>query len=325
MDTGRRTYLINPYINLGRGSSLPRLSEVGEVGALKLIEALTRAYYGGDLPYWEDAAALKVGDKWLIISIDGTHSEYSLWPWMSIEDLGYRVVIGSATDVIAKGGMPFGVAVSLGAPASSEIGDLKELMRGVIMALDTIGAQLLGGDTNRSPRGWWVDAVAMGWARRPVPANFVPGKLCATSCLGYSALNEAVAEGCEVPEDLLVRAVKPEPPTDFTRISEKAVAATDISDGVSSLLKHLVRRGLSARLYEGVVCEDVLNVLEGCGKDAAWVLNHLGEEYVIVYQGGDCLCEIGELIESDTPGVSLGDKPVELGWDNFLGRSRIGA
>ncbi len=304
---------------------MPKLSEVGEAGALKLIEALTRAHYGGDLPYWEDAAAVKVGDKWLIISIDGTHSEYSLWPWMSLEDLGYRVVTGSVTDVIAKGGEPFGVAVSLGAPASAAMEDLEELMRGIIMALDTLGAQLLGGDTNRSPRGWWVDVVAMGWARRLVPADFVPGKLCATSCLGYSALNEAVAEGCEIPEDLLVRAVKPEPPTGFMRVAREAMAATDISDGVSSLLKHLVRRSLSARLYEGAVCEDVLNALEGCGKDATWVLNHLGEEYVIVYQGGECVCEVGELTESSAPSVSLGSKPVVLGWDNFLGRSRLGA
>ena len=304
---------------------MPRLKEVGEAGALKLIEVITRHRYGGDLPYWDDAAAVKVGDRWLVVSIDGTHSEYSLWPWMSLEDLGYRVVIGAATDVIAKGGEPFGAAVSLGAPASAATEDLEELMRGVVMGLDALDAELLGGDTNRSPRGWWVDAVAMGWARRLVPADFAPGKLCATSCLGYSALNEAVAEGCEVPEDLLVRAVKPEPPTGFLRVAGEAVAATDISDGASSLYKHLVRRGLSARLHEGAVCEDVINALEGCGRDAAWVLNHLGEEYVILYQGGECLCDVGEIIESGEPGVRLGDKPVELGWDNFLGRSGLGA
>ncbi len=301
---------------------MPRLSEVGEAGALKLIENLTKRYYGGALPYWDDAAAVKVGDRWLIISIDGTHSEYSLWPWMSLEDLGYRVIIGAATDVIAKGGQPFAVAVSLGAPASATTEDLKELMKGVTMALEALGAELLSGDTNRSPRGWWLDAASLGWAEKLIPADFHPGKLCATSCLGYSALNEAVAEGCEIPEDLLVKAVKPEPPLNFLKVVEGAVAATDISDGITSLLKQLVRRGLSARLYEGVICEEVLTALEGCGKDAAWALNHLGEEYVIVYQGGKCVKETGEVSESGMARVIIGEKEVVYGWDNFLGRSR---
>lgn len=301
---------------------MPKLSDVGEVGALKLIEGLTRRYYGGGLPYWEDAAAVRVGRRWLVISVDGTHSEYSLWPWMSLEDLGYRVVIGAAADVIAKGGKPFAAAVSLGAPASATTEDLEELVRGVTMALDTLGAELLGGDTNRSPRGWWLDVTALGWADRLVPADFGPGRLCATSCLGYSALNEAVAEGCEIPEDLLVKAVKPEPPLDFLKVVEGAVAATDISDGVTSLLKQLVRRGLSARLHEGAICGEVLTALEGCGRDAAWVMNHLGEEYVIVYQGGVCVKEIGEVSESGTARVIIGEKEVVYGWDNFLGRSR---
>ncbi len=299
------------------GGRLPRLAEIGEAGALKIIEKITRKYYGGD------AAAVKVGERWLVISIDGTHSEYSLWPWMSLEDLGYRVVVGAATDVIAKGARPFGVAVSIGAPASATIEELGDLMRGVTMGLDVLRAKLLGGDMNRSPRGWWVDAVALGWADRLVPAEFAPGKLCATSCIGYSALNEAVAEGCEVPEDLLVKAVKPDPPLGFLKVSKAAIAATDISDGITSLLKQLVKGDLLARLYESAVCEEVLSVLEECGKDVAWVLNHLGEEYVIVYQGKKCIKEIGEVSESGMARVAIGEKEVAYGWDNFLGRSRI--
>lgn len=302
---------------------MPKLGEVGEVGALKLIESLIGSRYGGPLPYWDDAAAVRAGGGWLVVSIDGTHSEYSLWPWMSLEDLGYRVVVGAAADVIAKGGRPFAAAASLGAPASATTEDLGELIRGITMALDALGAASLGGDTNRSPRGWWLDAVVLGWAGRLVPAGFRPGRLCATSCLGYSALNEAVAEGCEVPEDLLIKAVKPEPPLNYLRLAEGSTAATDVSDGLASLHKHLARAGLSARIFEGAVCEDVLAALEGCGKGVEWILNHLGEEYVILYQGSDCVCEVGELEESGTPRITINGAELVLGWDNFLGRSRL--
>jgi len=301
---------------------MPRLSEVGEAGALRIIESVVKPYYGGALPYWDDAAAIRVGGRWLIISIDGTHSEYSLWPWMSLEDLGYRVVIGAATDVIAKGGKPFGVAVSIGAPASATTDELEDLMKGVTMALEALGAELLGGDTNRSPRGWWVDAAALGWGEKLVPADFRPGDLCATSCLGYSALNEAMAQGCEVPEDLLVKAIKPEPPLNFTETAKEATAATDISDGATSLLKQLRRAGLKAELTKEAICEEVATALKQCGKDEAWALNHLGEEYVITYQAPTCTNLIGTLTKTNKPSIKLHNKPITKGWDNFLGRTQ---
>jgi thiamine-monophosphate kinase len=102
----------------------------------------------------DDAAVWKPPKgKSLILTTDplreGVHFSQTGIPW---RDIGYKAVMVNASDIVAMGGEPEALLISLGLPGKTLWKDVRELYRGFLNALEVCGADLIGGDLDRTDR-----------------------------------------------------------------------------------------------------------------------------------------------------------------------------
>ncbi len=306
------------------------MSRFTEDDAIKaLLKELVNAYKRIPFGFMDDAAAITLGNKWILIKVDGTSIQGSRYPWMSLGDLAYRVIAGAVTDVIAKGGYPVAVATSLGIPPDMDLKDLKEMGRGIRDFLEEHKIPYAGGDINSSDKSGWIDAVVIGLAdnvisNRPFEAG---DKVCVTGCLGLSSIPAIIhytGRGKEYLPKVARKISRPKIPAEFLRIACSAKASTDVSDGLESLRKVLRLNGVGLKLYKQVpICPEVREFMEMFGVSLKEILAFMGEEYVIVFVPKDeCPAQchvIGEVIEEPAGEVVLEGRALEGGWDNFRG------
>ncbi len=306
-----------------------RLRELGEYA---LIEALTKTlkdvYPENPLPPGDDAAAVRIGNYWAVLKIDGTDSHSSRYPWLTLGDLAYRVALGTVTDVISKGAKPIALTLSLGIPKDYEEEVVYEIIDGVKELVKSINAYYLGGDINSSINDYvWLDVAGMGLAKKLIPNNtFMDGDtVYITGCIGLSSI-EALTyyrklDVGVVKEYLEVRR-RPKPPIDFLKLASKVKASTDISDGLYSITKVIRRLGLDLILNEDLpICDEVFEFMRRFGIDLNDVLRYLGEEYTIVFSFEGKLSGYPVLgtLRKGKGRVFYGGKQLVGGWDNFRG------
>ncbi len=303
------------------------LSEDGIIDTL--LSMASGSYSPGLLPPLDDASALRFGDVVLVVKVDGTSERHSRWPWMGLDDLAYRVLAAAATDVIAKGGLPKYVMVSLGIPPTYSLRDVRSIGRGISDFLRECGAFLLGGDTNASTKdlGVWIDAVVIGEARdvKPIVGASEGDVLCVTNCLGISALpalvHHAGLDYSVLKEDLKSILRRPKLPLGFLNMLNDVKASTDISDGLRSISRLLKLNGLSLELFEDLpICPEVREIMEEHGIGVEDVLAYLGEEFNIAYvpnEGIKPQYVLGRLVKGGVGVVTLGGRRVTGGWDDF--------
>lgn len=102
----------------------------------------------------DDAAVWKPPKgKFLVVTADpvreGVHFSRKGLPW---REIGYKAVMVNASDIVAMGGKPESMLVSLGLPGAMLWKDLRDLYRGFLEALEVCGAELIGGDLDRTDR-----------------------------------------------------------------------------------------------------------------------------------------------------------------------------
>ncbi len=304
-----------------------------EDSAIKaLVSAAGAMYSAGELPLFDDAAAVKVGDSVLIIKIDGTSERYSRYGWMGLDDLVYRVLAAAATDVIAKGGRPEYVTVSVGIPPTYGLDSVRRIGEGIRDFLNACGATLLGGDTNASTEdlGVWVDAAVIGRAveLKPITGVVEGDTLCVTGCLGLSAL-PALTHYAGLDESVLDEKLKsalrrPRIPLNFLDMLGVVKASTDISDGLRSIRRMLELNGLSLELSEDLpLCPEVAEVMVDHGISAEEVLRYMGEEFIIAYVPREGVGRernvVGRFVRGAPGVISFRGREVAGGWDNFRG------
>ena len=309
-----------------------RAGDVGEYFIVKKLLGVYRdSYPKSPLGLGDDAAATAFNGRWLLLKIDGTSGSRSRYPWLSWADLGYRVALSAAVDLIAKGATVLGLAVSLGAPKDFPVRGAVEIVKGVTDLARALNSYVFGGDTNSSTTDVWVDVAAVGVADRVVPATgFKAGDVVrVTSCLGMSAIPAITYYmGLKVDEGLeaILRGEgvrRPKPPLNFYGISHRATASTDISDGLTSLTRFLRELGLDL-LIDGSsipLCPEVREFMDTYRVDVKTVLRFLGEEYVVVFtcsEDVERFPKLGRLVEGGGR-VFIDGKEVRGGWDNFLG------
>ncbi len=100
----------------------------------------------------DDAAVIACGSGAPLVLttdmlVEGTHFRLE---WSCPEAVGFKAVTANLSDVAAMGGVPVGIVVSLGVPASVPTRAVDSLYRGISAALSEFGGELLGGDTVRS-------------------------------------------------------------------------------------------------------------------------------------------------------------------------------
>lgn len=315
-----------------------QLQEVGEVELIKEFIRIIKDIYPTNTPLrlGDDASSLSkevIKGRYLILKVDGTSILSSLYPWMNFSDLGYRVALATATDMISKGARVLAFMVSIGLPKTTEVEDAKLLIQGIRELCVKLGSWLLGGDTNScNCSDGWLDIFGIGVADNVISNKFSESdEIYLTKCLGLSAIPAITHyRGLNIDEVMKVinlkKIIRPEPPKEFLELTSITKASTDISDGLASISKVLSVLGLDLILNTEIpLCKEVKEFMEYFNVSIYDVLKYLGEEYVIAFTVKEGHLHslnnyplLGKLVRGNGRIIYKG-KEVRFGWDNFKG------
>jgi thiamine-monophosphate kinase len=206
----------------------------------------------------DDAAVVRgPGGELALLSTDlvvaGVHVDLDL---SGLDDLGYKALMATVSDLAAMGGRPEHGLVSIAAPPGT---DLDLVADGVAVAGEQTGCVVVGGDLSGCPV-LVVSVAVSGWLRGSthlgpmLRSGAKPGdQLLVTGALGGSAAglrllrqprDPGVTTPLSAPESVLIEAHR----RPLARLDEGEVArlsgaraAIDISDGLAADVRHLAR------------------------------------------------------------------------------------
>ncbi|MCI4437800.1 MAG: hypothetical protein JHC33_13420 [Ignisphaera sp.] len=112
------------------------------------------------LAWFDDAGAIKIGEAYYVIKVDGFAASRALYPWCSYRDFGFRGVTGAVSDVIAKGCRPLIYAISIGVKPE-HVDYVEDIVRGVEEAVNIYGGYIENMDTNVGYDDW-IDVFIIG-------------------------------------------------------------------------------------------------------------------------------------------------------------------
>lgn len=253
-------------------------TEIGSIGEFGLIRRLTKNAEPKNpttiLGIGDDAAVIDTAGAQTVITTDllleGVHFDLMYTP---LRHLGYKAVVVNLSDVYAMMATPTQVTVSIGVSNRFSVEALEEFYAGVNAACNRYGADLVGGDTASSQKGFIISVTALGIVAenafvtrsgaRPNDLIVVSGNLGA-AYMGLQLLErekKIFLESPSVQPTLEGRAyavgrlLKPEPRADIVAWlldnDIRPTAMIDVSDGLSSELLHLCREsGIGCLLQE---------------------------------------------------------------------------
>jgi thiamine-monophosphate kinase len=254
---------VTPISDLGEFGLIDRLTN-----KIKIKNASTLKGVG------DDAAVLDFKSQRVVVTTDllteGVHFNLMYVP---LKHLGYKSIAVNVSDVVAMNATPKQVTVSLAISSKFSVEAIEELYEGIHLACEKFGVDLVGGDTTSSFNGLTISVTAIGVAneadlayRNGAQKNDL---ICVTGDLGgaYMGLqllereNEVYKVSPQIQPKLegydyiLSRQLKPEARVDvlkvFTDLKIKPTSMIDISDGLSSEIKHICKQsGVGAKIYE---------------------------------------------------------------------------
>lgn len=316
-------------------------------GELALIEAIRRASAARSmgrvrLGIGDDCAVLRPpADHEILVTTDfcleGRHFRRD---WHSPESAGHRCLARGLSDLAAMGAKPLAAFLSLALPTGTDQKWVDGFFRGLRRLADEFAVPLAGGDTAQSPAEQILaDIVLVGSApagramrrstARPGDALYVTGRLG-----GAAAELALLQNGTKRPGSGDHPQTFPAPRLPVGQALRKrglASACIDISDGLSSDLKHLCKAsGLSAEIDLPSL---PIHPLAAGRLDLAL---HGGEDYELLFAArpgvkmpqsiaGVAIMRIGRFVESARPlmvQIDVEGKRSKLdagGWEHRVG------
>ncbi|MBI5181568.1 MAG: thiamine-phosphate kinase [Nitrospirae bacterium] len=238
-----------------------KLSELGEIGFLKKIEASLRLSDKSVLiGIGDDAAAVRVSKgKMLLATTDllteGIHFDLR---YTSFFQLGAKALLVNISDIAAMGGIPKYALIAIAVPDNIKVEELNELYRGINKTASSYNVSIIGGDTSGSKNGLTINITLLGEAKQ---GNIVRrggakigDKIFVTGTLGDSSAGlELLKKGKRI-GFLINRHLRPIPRLKeacFIAQNRLATSMIDISDGLSTDLNHICRMSrVGAVIYE---------------------------------------------------------------------------
>ncbi len=261
-----------------------KVTPISELGEFGLIDRITEKFKNKNKStlkgVGDDAAVLEYGDKQIVVTTDllteGVHFNLMYVP---LKHLGYKSVVVNLSDVAAMNATPTQITVSIAISSKFSVEAIEELYEGINLACEKYGVDLIGGDTTSSLTGLTISITAIGTVisgesvyRGGARKNDL---ICVTGDLGgaYMGLhllereNEVFKGNSNIQPKLsgydyiLARQLKPEARTDmklkFSELGIKPTSMIDISDGLSSEIKHICKNsGVGAKIYEDKIPMD---------------------------------------------------------------------
>lgn len=289
--------------------------EIAQLGEFGLIDRITQPFASHKnsstiLGVGDDAAIIKYPDteRTLVsteLLMEGIHFDLIYFP---LQYLGFKAVTAAVSDIIAMGGTPQQILISLALSHRFQVQDVDMIMAGVREASELYGVDLIGGDTTSSLTGLAISVTAIGSVaegeelkRNGAQQNDL---ICVTGNLGaaYMGLQLLVREKVAFDgtpdfepdfsgrEYILQRQMKPIARIDVLRQLQaaglKPTAMIDITDGLASDLIQICRSSkVGARIYEQRVPIDheTVGMADDFGLSATTAAMNGGEDFELLF------------------------------------------
>jgi len=318
-----------------------KVSELGEFGLLKRLQALVPDGQGVLVGIGDDAAVVRGSALELATTdsqVEGTHFSLETAP---PQDLGWKALAVNISDIAAMGGVPRYALVSLSLPPTCEVDWVLDVYRGLLKAAKAYQVAIVGGDLHTAPiRAINVSLLGclQGEAYLSRSASRVGDLIGVTSYLGGSAgglrmLKQGLKFNKEAEAYLRKALWRPSPRVkegqELLRLGVRA--AIDISDGLIADLGHLCQvSGVGAMVVaERAPIHPLLR--QAFGAESLALALGGGEDYELLFTCPPPLMGkvresleitvLGEMIEGETVNVVDGKgRPLHLrkaGWEHF--------
>lgn len=267
---------------------MTRLADIGEFGLIQRLSDIFRADRRVVEGIGDDCAVVSLGDETLLVtcdlSIEDVHFRLAD---TRPEDIGWKTVAVSLSDIAAMGGHPKFVTVALAAPGTMDVETLERIATGMRDAATFGDALIVGGDTTKSDHGLIIDTMVIGEAPkgRYIPRNGAKNGdlLVVTGHPGDAAAGLHAQENGHPAPRLIQKLHRPVP-----RVAEgqwlarwpELHALIDISDGLDQDAGHL-----AAESELGVDIDPAALPLSDALEKYA--TEHALDPYYFVLHGGD--------------------------------------
>jgi thiamine-monophosphate kinase len=300
----------------------------GEFAAISAIRELLPVP-PAEVGIWigDDSASVEVGEgRYLLLAADtvvaGVHADLEL---TGLDDLGWKAVAASVSDIAAMGGDPGYALVTVAGPAGT---DIHLLYEGIAAAAGSFGCPVVGGDLTNA-RDLVVTVAVTGWCTRPVARSGArPGdEIWVTGPLGGSAAGlrllaaDAGAARDGPDEDACRRHARPIPRLAAGRAARilGATAMIDVSDGLAADLNHVAEASGVGLSLDAVPVHPAANRDEALGGGEDFELAFCvpaGVDVPGAFAGLDTPIRLGRCTSEPTE-RSLGGRPLPLaGWEH---------
>lgn len=279
------------------------MSQRGEFGFIDYIKA-NFPVQEGTIGIGDDCAVMPACKGELLFSTDllmeGVHF---LRNESSPEDVGWKAAAVNLSDIAAMGGTPVATFLSIALPKDAQGEWAERFIDGYTQISRKYDVPLLGGDTTSSLRDIAVNVGVLG--RSPSGKRLmrngakVGETIYVTGPLGDSAGGlQAILKGMDRTEEvktLIGRHKRPVPRIDVGRIlmeSGKVGAMMDISDGIASDLRHIMKAsGVGAVIaLDRLPCSpELISVCAGQGWDRYELATSGGEDFELLFTGPEGL------------------------------------
>lgn len=174
--------------------------------------------------------------------VEGVHFFPDANPWQ----LGYKLLAVNLSDLAAMGARPIAFSLALTIPEAHSIW-LAEFSKGLFDLATQFSVDLIGGDTTSGSLTLTIQAMGLVPKERAMlRSNAEIGDLIfVTGNLGDSGLGLEIEKGykCPSPEQILKQFHQPIPRVlEGQAINGYANACIDLSDGIASDLKHILKK-----------------------------------------------------------------------------------
>lgn len=282
----------------------------------------------------DDGAVFKSGDEILAWSCDtfveGVHFSFD---YSTPRQVGVKVVESAASDVVAMGGAPKFMLISIDTGGERELGFLKELYSGIQESCSRVGVLLIGGDTVNGGKSLSLSASVIGTVADGSCVCTRSGakegdSIYVTGPLGGAEIGlELLRENVPGHEELKRFHQEPRCRTDLiAQIAPIATSMVDISDGLSSELNHVaLDSGVGCVIQSAQV--PVVECTASLRYPTLHYALHGGEDYQLLFTAGSKHCfnrgcvEIGTVTSGSGVYLLENDEKTLLeagGWNHFM-------
>ena len=315
------------------------MSRRGEFGFIDFIRSHFPDH-DGTIGIGDDCAVMPSGEGELLFSTDllmeGVHF---LRNESSPEDVGWKAAAVNLSDIAAMGGTPVATFLSIALPKDAQGEWADRFIEGYTDISRQYDVPLLGGDTTSSLRDIAVNVCILGRCpsgRRLMRNGAKVGEtIYVTGPLGDSAGGlQAILKGIERTEDvtrLICRHKRPIPRIEAGRLlmeSGKAGAMMDISDGIGSDLRHIMKAsgvGAVIDLERLPLSPELVSVCKEQGWDIYEMATSGGEDFELMFTAPAGLeneldiavYPIGKIVPGNELSWRFSNEPMDRDFDGY--------